>query len=62
MGTDSPDMTLELEHDCPVCEGERTFYRTASTNLHLGLKVKWRCPDCDYGFIQIDGIDSSVSA
>ena len=55
-------MTLELEHDCPVCEGERTFYRTASTNLHLGLKVKWRCPDCDYGFIQIDGIDSSASA
>lgn len=56
-------MSQELEHDCPACGETRTFYRAASTSLHLGEKVKWHCPDCDYGFIRIDGdIDSSQSA
>ncbi|OVE84214.1 DUF7838 family putative zinc beta-ribbon protein [Natronolimnobius baerhuensis] len=60
-------MTLELDHECPDCEADKTFYRAASTTLHLGTKIKWHCPDCDYGFIQINGnredpIDSSVSA
>ncbi|MFC6904010.1 hypothetical protein [Halalkalicoccus tibetensis] len=49
----------ELDHDCPDCGDERTFYRAASTTLHLGEKVKWHCPDCDYGFVRINGIDSS---
>jgi len=53
-----PDMAMEREHECPDC-GPRTFYRAASTSLHLGEKVKWYCPDCDYGFVQINGIDSS---
>lgn len=52
-------MAQELDHDCPDCGTERTFYRAASTNLHLGEKVKWRCPECSYGFVRIDGIDSS---
>ncbi len=51
-------MAMEREHECPDC-GPRTFYRAASTSLHLGEKVKWYCPDCDYGFVQINGIDSS---
>ncbi|WP_232702501.1 hypothetical protein [Halobacterium wangiae] len=56
-------MTRELEHDCPQCGTEQTFYRAAATNLHLGLKTKWYCPECSYGFVRIDGdIDSSVPA
>ena len=56
-------MARELEHGCPSCETERTFYRAAATYLHLGLKTKWQCPECDYSFIRIDGdIDSSATA
>lgn len=51
-------MAMERDADCPDC-GVVTFYRAASTQLHLGEKVKWHCPTCDYGFVQIDGIDSS---
>ena len=54
-------MAMELEHECPDCGGEKVFYRAASTTVHLGEKVKWRCPDCDYGFVKINGIDSSVA-
>ncbi|MFC6724240.1 hypothetical protein ACFQE1_07605 [Halobium palmae] len=54
-------MSLEMEHDCPECGGSREFYRSASTTLHLGEKTKWRCTDCDYGFVRIgDEIDSSA--
>jgi transposase-like protein len=52
---------LSLEHDCPDCDERREFYRAASTTMHLGTKVKWRCPDCGYAFVRIDGIDSSES-
>ena len=56
---------MELDHHCPVCEAEKTFYRAASTTLHLGEKVKWHCPDCDYGFVRINGdgagIDTSAA-
>lgn len=56
-------MSQELEHACPNCETAKTFYRSASTNLHLGLKTKWQCPDCEYAFVMVDGdIDSSASA
>ena len=56
-------MAQELDHDCPQCGTERTFYRTASTTLHLGEKTKWRCTECGYGFVKIDGdIDSAASA
>lgn len=59
-------MTMELDHECPQCGEEKTFYRAASTTLHLGTKIKWHCPDCDYGFVRIDGdrddpIDSSAA-
>ncbi|WP_323675743.1 hypothetical protein [Halorubellus sp. PRR65] len=53
-------MSLELEHYCPDCDDDRVFYRAASTTLHLGEKVKWHCPDCDYGFVQVNGeVDTS---
>ena len=55
-------MSLELDHDCPACGDTRTFYRAASTELHLGTKIKWRCPECEYGFVTIgDDINSSVT-
>jgi transposase-like protein len=47
-------MASELDRPCPGCDEDRTFYRAASTELHLGLKTKWRCPDCGYGFVRID--------
>lgn len=56
-------MGLELEHDCPQCEST-SFWRTGSTLVHLGEKVKWVCTgdDCDYGFVRIDGtVDSSTA-
>jgi len=53
-------MSLELDHDCPNCDDEETFYRAASTTLHLGEKTKWRCPNCSYTFVKINGIDSSA--
>jgi predicted RNA-binding Zn-ribbon protein involved in translation (DUF1610 family) len=55
-------MTMELDHGCPACGEERTFWRVASTQLHLGEKTKWRCPDCEFGFVRIDGIDSTADA
>jgi predicted RNA-binding Zn-ribbon protein involved in translation (DUF1610 family) len=56
-------MARELEHGCPNCEDDQTFYRAASTHLHLGQKTKWYCPECGYGFVRIDGdIDSSATA
>lgn len=53
-------MSLEMEHDCPSCEQPQVFWRTASTNVHLGEKSKWVCTECDYGLVLIDGIDSSA--
>jgi len=46
-------MGLELERECPHC-GTDTFWRTASTMVQLGEKVKWECTECDYGFVRID--------
>ena len=52
---------MELEQDCPECDSEE-FYRAASTMVHLGEKVKWRCADCGYTFVRIDGtVDTSVA-
>lgn len=48
-------MATELERACPSCETERTFSLVANTELHLGEKTKWRCSDCEYGFVRIDG-------
>ena len=49
----------ELDRECPHCEAERSFYRAASTQLHLGEKTKWYCPVCDFGFVRVNGIDST---
>lgn len=55
-------MALDETRDCPQCGSERTFYRAASTKLHLGEKVKWHCPDCDWGFVRIDDtVDTGTS-
>lgn len=56
--------TMEsLERNCPECDEDREFYRAASTTLHLGEKVKWRCPDCEYGFVRIDdAVDTATAA
>jgi len=54
-------MGLNLDQECPSC-GAGEFYRAASTNIHLGEKVKWHCSECGYGFVRIDGaVDTSVA-
>lgn len=56
-------MSLEIQHYCPNCGEETTFYRTASTLLHLGLKTKWRCSEGEYGFVRIgENIESDADA
>jgi len=55
-------MSKTLTKHCPTCGEERSFYRAASTEVHLGTKVKWHCPDCNYGFVRIDGsVDTSTA-
>lgn len=51
-------MTRSLEGHCPNCGTEREFYKAASTTLQLGRKRKWHCPECGYGFVTINGIDT----
>ena len=54
---------MELDRHCPECDEDRTFWLAASTQLHLGEKTKWRCPECDYGFVLIDdAVDSASTA
>lgn len=48
-------MSDELERECPECGQERSFWMTARTELHLGRKRKWRCAECNWGFVRIDG-------
>lgn len=56
-------MSLEREAACPSCGVKRTFYRTASTTLHLGEKTKWACTECDYGVVRIDGeVDTAIES
>jgi hypothetical protein len=52
-------VSLELDRECPACSND-TFWRTASTVLHLGEKTKWVCTECDYGLVRIGGIDSAA--
>lgn len=53
----------EATYDCPECGQDRTFWLTARTNLALGRKEKWRCSECNYGFVRIDEVvDTSVTA
>jgi rubredoxin len=56
-------MSLDTTRYCPDCGEERTFWRAASTELHLGEKVKWHCEECDYGFVKIgDAVDTGADA
>ncbi|GAB3690929.1 hypothetical protein GCM10028857_27780 [Salinarchaeum chitinilyticum] len=56
-------MSDELEHTCPDCSEEQTFWLTARTELHLGRKRKFRCEECNYGIVKIDHtVDTSVQA
>lgn len=54
----SPRMARKKEVDCPSCGEARSFYRTAAMTLHLGEKTKWRCSECGYGYVEINGIDT----
>lgn len=47
-------MALELDRDCPECGGD-SFWKTASTLVTIGKKVKYDCNECDFGFVTIDG-------
>jgi transposase-like protein len=50
-----------MERDCPEC-GATEFRLIARTRLHLGEKAKFRCSECDYGFVRIDGaVDTSTA-
>lgn len=55
-------MALERQHHCPRCGEEKTFWRTASTLVHLGEKTKWRCSDCDYSYVMIGDIESDADS
>lgn len=55
-------MSLEAEFECSRCGGTETFWKTASTEMHLGQKVKWDCTECSYGIVRIDdAVDTSVA-
>lgn len=59
---ESAAMALEREFDCPRCEESQSFWKTASMEVHIGVKTKWRCTECDYGLVRIDGeVDSSLA-
>jgi rubredoxin len=51
-------MSVAVARTCPECETVREFYQAASTCFALGVKEKWHCPECAYGFVTIDGIDT----
>ena len=58
-------MSLEMTRECPECDEETTFWRAASTELHLGEKTKWRCSECEHTLVLIGGeggVDSSADA
>lgn len=59
LGGQAPRMSLSLEDDCPKCDAS-DFYKSASMRIHLGIKKKWRCTGCEYGFVTINGIDTSA--
>ena len=55
-------MSKTLARECPRCDAEREFFRAANTEVHIGEKVKWHCPECDHGFVRIDGtVDTSTA-
>ena len=54
-------MSIEMEQECPECGDAQTFWKTGSTEMHLGTKRKFECSECGYGFVRIDGtVDTSA--
>lgn len=52
---------MTVTQACPDC-GADEFHRVARTRLHLGEKVKYRCSDCEHGFVRIGGaVDTSTA-
>ena len=49
---------MERNEECPKCGGEQKFWLTASMEVHLGEKTKWRCSECNFGFIEINGVST----
>ncbi|MFB6189438.1 MAG: hypothetical protein ABEI57_06110 [Halapricum sp.] len=55
-------MSMTREQYCPACGTERTFTQAASTELNMGLKVKWRCEECGHQTVQIGAeIDTATA-
>jgi len=54
-------MGSAVESECSDC-GATEFYLAANTKIHLGEKVKYRCAECDYGFVRIDGVVDTSTA
>ena len=48
-------MSQKRTQFCPACDEDQPFYLGARTRLHLGTKRKWRCAECGYGKVEIDG-------
>lgn len=46
---------------CPVCGEETTHRLVARTRLHIGIKRKWRCEDCEHQLVMINGTAQSAS-
>lgn len=54
-------MSIEMEQECPDCGQAQTFWKTGSTELHLGTKRKWQCAECGYAFVRINHtVDTSA--
>ena len=39
---------------CPECEAETSHRLVARTKLHLGVKRKWRCENCEHRVVTIN--------
>lgn len=55
-------MAMTREQYCPNCGSEQTFTQAATTNLNVGLKIKWRCDACGQQTVQIGSeIDTATA-
>lgn len=55
-------MSMHREQSCPECGETTAFTRVATTNVNLGLKVKWRCDDCGFTTVQIGDVVDTATA
>ena len=55
-------MSPTFERSCPGCDTTHEYRLAASTNLHLGPKTKWTCPECGHSVVRIgDSVDTDAS-